>query len=52
MHIAADLTELIGNTPLLDLTKYQRTPLPATLLASWNGLILREALRTGWLWQC
>ena len=32
MHIAADLTELIGNTPLLDLTKYQRTPLPATLL--------------------
>ena len=32
MHIAADLTELIGNTPLLNLSEYQRTPLPATLL--------------------
>lgn len=32
MHIAEDLTQLIGNTPLLNLTRYQRTPLPATLL--------------------
>ncbi len=32
MHIAKDLTGLIGNTPLLDFTAYQRTPLPATLL--------------------
>ena len=32
MRIVKDLTGLIGNTPLLDLTGYQRTPLPATLL--------------------
>lgn len=32
MRIVKDLTGLIGNTPLLDLTGYQRTSLPATLL--------------------
>lgn len=32
MRIVKDLTGLIGNTPLLDLTGYQRAPLPATLL--------------------
>ena len=47
-QIAQNLTDLIGNTPLLELANYNRSVgLTPGWSPSWNTSILPEVLRTG-----
>lgn len=49
--IARKLTDLVGNTPLLELSNYNRSnDLKARLIVKIESLILREVLRTVLHW--